>query len=1332
MDNYHVLELIGEGSFGKVYRGRRKYTGKIVALKFIPKHGRSDKELDSLRKEIEIMRGMHHPNIIEMLDTFETDKEVVAVTDYAEGELFQILEDDGTLPEQQVREIACQLLSALYYLHAHRILHRDMKPQNILLGKGGVVKLCDFGFARAMSINTLVLTSIKGTPLYMAPELVEEKPYDHTADLWSLGCILYELFVGTPPFYTNSIFQLVSLIIKDPVKWPKNMNPEFKDFLQGLLTKSSKHRLTWPSLLYHPFVNGGVKVSDSLTENPFTQAPSAEEVARKEKAVQEKSTNVAPGTTIMRKLKQREQVPEDNKDGAWTEGKKPHKPSGEKTKAKPRIAKSEPWPSVKEQEPTPRENRITHDYKQEFPSVEVESRRVLKKDGGKAKDMRKSIDNVRLQEEDVDSEDEWDSLCDITNPETTDPRSIDALLHDQAFVQRIASRLDETCKQTFEGMLEGASRLRLVLRVISNLLAYKGFADPLTEFCHMTKVPMLPLDVLSKMKNNKTVKEQAWYVQILTDLVNVYTAYIMSDVAIELNIDRTKDVMEAALNFAGVLPWLIHIKEDDDLDLRAQSVYCFIYQCEVMDRAQEEFVTGYYAGLATTHQQVITALLKTLQQDDTLIKKVTSGPEGEAFGERWEQMCGVAIGGLAELVYIQQGQDTCVEGKRKMAAALGDLFAESDHSEFTDNLMKYIAHPSFCENTLKVIYFGCQMSPLLCKYIACKEEHISLILLVIQGKTEIEDMSKNTVYEICTHILSTIIIQLQAIPEILLNASSLFAAILLDSQIASHTTAAALLVSQLLHHGIAIQMPTSDLLDAVQSAFNDLEQICVRCPFDYGILDGLLLLICQFLSIDQTMVSRYLIEMGVWDLIWHRLMQTLGIEEIPPNPGLPKDDEDDGGVEEDDEQVILVSCNPDWNLVSPSGLAASLQVILIIFTKEPYHCVPPFCNANGVVMLTLSSLLSHEFLAILSSSESKEQNLSELVLDIVLHVCQLLCFPFALDTHQMMMSAILSSFRQCLLVEKLVSAFQKYVPLEMTEVPMGVLSRLVLSEEAFLTQFCESVTKYKAEIYMSSLMSSDAPTEVRCDMLSICSHLARSGAHHLMLLKAILSGEKAGSYQALNALLSSKNQTVKSRACGLMGNMMRHSPSFYSVLRNNDDLLSSLITQLSSDDADIRRSSSYAIGNAAYHSGDLYDKLGPVIPVLVQLLSDPVTRIRTNAAGALGNLARHSAKLCSQLLKSKVAESLLESAHHDNQLSVQEVALVALRTLARHAPLRQALVKAKASEKLLTLVDSIRSSGITTPGSMPSSARSERNSAGAVSHHSSKLLSLLKRGGSAR
>ena len=176
------------------------------------------------------------------------------MTELAQGELFETLEDDKRLPEDVVRKIAKDLVQALHYLHSNRVIHRDMKPQNILICPNGVVKLCDFGFARVMSQQTVVLTSIKGTPLYMAPEVVKEKPYDHTADLWSMGVILYELYVGQPPFYTNSIYSLINLIVKDTVKYPDSMSSDFRNFLQGLLTKEPKKRLDWPDLLHHPFV----------------------------------------------------------------------------------------------------------------------------------------------------------------------------------------------------------------------------------------------------------------------------------------------------------------------------------------------------------------------------------------------------------------------------------------------------------------------------------------------------------------------------------------------------------------------------------------------------------------------------------------------------------------------------------------------------------------------------------------------------------------------------------------------------------------------------------------------------------------------------------------------------------------------------------------------------------------------------------------------------------------------------------------------------------------------------------------------------------------------
>ncbi|KAG9460394.1 hypothetical protein GDO78_022096 [Eleutherodactylus coqui] len=103
-----------------------------------------------------------------------------------------------------------------------------------------------------------MVRSIKGTPLYMSPELVLERPYDHRSDLWALGCIVYELLVGTPPFYTHSIFQLVSIITQQPVQWPRGVSTELKDFLQGLLTKDPALRLSWPGLLRHPFIKDKV------------------------------------------------------------------------------------------------------------------------------------------------------------------------------------------------------------------------------------------------------------------------------------------------------------------------------------------------------------------------------------------------------------------------------------------------------------------------------------------------------------------------------------------------------------------------------------------------------------------------------------------------------------------------------------------------------------------------------------------------------------------------------------------------------------------------------------------------------------------------------------------------------------------------------------------------------------------------------------------------------------------------------------------------------------------------------------------------------------------
>uniref|UniRef100_A0A2M4AE33 non-specific serine/threonine protein kinase n=1 Tax=Anopheles triannulatus TaxID=58253 RepID=A0A2M4AE33_9DIPT len=270
MEKYAISNLIGEGSFGKVYKAVDKSTKVTVAVKIINKRGRSGREIRGLRGECEIQRSLLHPNIIRMLDSYETPTEIVVVTEYAKMDLHSLLRS-GSLGEQKTQKITFDLVSAMYYLHSHRILHRDLKPQNILLDRNMCAKLCDFGFARNMTIGTHVLTSIKGTPLYMAPELLEAKPYDHHADLWSLGCIIYEMLAGEPPFSSTSMIHLVRLIRTQHIKWPSFLTSNCVSFVQGLLERDPAQRMSWTSILMHAFVKGHIFIIGEHT--PFNTPP---------------------------------------------------------------------------------------------------------------------------------------------------------------------------------------------------------------------------------------------------------------------------------------------------------------------------------------------------------------------------------------------------------------------------------------------------------------------------------------------------------------------------------------------------------------------------------------------------------------------------------------------------------------------------------------------------------------------------------------------------------------------------------------------------------------------------------------------------------------------------------------------------------------------------------------------------------------------------------------------------------------------------------------------------------------------------------------------------
>ncbi|ELU14949.1 hypothetical protein CAPTEDRAFT_150354 [Capitella teleta] len=1331
MENYHVLELIGEGSFGRVYKGRKKFSGQVVALKFIPKVGRSDKELKNLRREIEIMRHLHHDNIIEMIDSFETEKEVVAVTDYAEGELFQILEDDGNLPEDQVQSIACQLVSALYYLHSHRILHRDMKPQNILLAKQGSVKLCDFGFARAMSINTLVLTSIKGTPLYMSPELVEEKPYDHTADLWALGCILYELFTGQPPFYTNSIFQLVSLIIKDPVRWPKNMSAPFKDFLQGLLTKSPRHRLSWPGLLQHPFVKHGLI-------SPFTTAPTASLVKEKEKQSQQRAH--PPGTSkilgkarekaaqqeqkvrnterrhaINRRVLQKKSAALPKTEEAWQQQHPGGGDQGAPLEVNPASAGAgtaipvhperpltaewdQPPPLI---EPTPRSDRLSHDYSKEYPEVEVESRKVLNPPPAK-----NNMEKVKLHEEEADSDDEWQGMVDATDCSTespTDPQAIQELIKDPGFQSRLSSRLHSSSAQLLEAVLEGASRIRPVLRIVSNILAFKGDDDGfvLDSFLKSIDCPQHFISLIDQILSLHDVKQQAWCQQILIDLLTLLHSYFASDVVKSKHNHQV--YADTCCRFTPLLPKLLFQKFDNNLALREHSLMCIIVLCEIMERVSIDISGPWFKSISA---DVLESVLRAGMLDEAAL--LAEG-NSELAQVRMEEVICLAVASLTAMTHLPVHDVPCMEAKRDVAAMLAETLCKE--AAMASDYLLMLIHPSTCAHVIKVVYVCCQQSRELCEKISSGRDLESL-LTILQGQIEIADMELNSVLEACIHTLTVLLLQLGRIPPPVENMAAFLMSIFLESQLASHTAAAALLFTQLLGFGVAVEVQPETLLMAALSEFSDLAQICIRCPFQYGVLDGAIFLLVQLLTQGEVPIASLYMESGIWNYQWNRVSQMLRIS-------------DDHSACEDLESGTKDKVPaPDWNLLSLRALSSLLDIAIAIFTRESFQVIPSLAKPHGVLTSSLVHYLDANFLKHAEARYAVEKFGEEGVesrpfVKILLQVTQLLCFPFAIDTNQELLVDI-----QMQVVTHLFNACIKYLEPQHLELPMGLLSRLVLGDSSFVSQFASAVHDEKASSLSSVSLNSDTDLAITCDIISVCSHLVRTSQSHLKLIEDIFKGEK-GDFHLLEQLLCHANPVVRARTSNMLGNMMKHSSHFYSTLLQRPLLFKNLLKCLSDEDPNVRKGASLSVGNAAYHNSDLYQQLLPAIPLLITLLNDPVAKTRANAAGALGNLSIHSSELCTSLISQRALLSVLELACRDNQYGVQECALTALRSMAGQENLRQELIKVNARDKLTHMVEGSGRSSARTRRSLALSKSAGRHSVTTVMQHCSRLVQLL-------
>ncbi|XP_069833923.1 serine/threonine-protein kinase Nek1 isoform X2 [Dendropsophus ebraccatus] len=258
MNKYARVSKIGEGSFGKAILVKSKEDGKQYVIKEISISKMSSKEREESRREVAVLANMKHPNIVQYKESFEESGCLYIVMDYCEGgDMFKrINAQKGVLfSEDQILDWFVQLCLALKHVHDRKILHRDIKSQNIFLTKSGTIQLGDFGIARVLNSTVELARTCIGTPYYLSPEICENRPYNNKSDIWALGCVLYEMCTLKHAFEAGNMKNLVLKIIRGsypPVS--VHYSYDLRNLLSMLFKRNPRDRPSVNSILEKPFI----------------------------------------------------------------------------------------------------------------------------------------------------------------------------------------------------------------------------------------------------------------------------------------------------------------------------------------------------------------------------------------------------------------------------------------------------------------------------------------------------------------------------------------------------------------------------------------------------------------------------------------------------------------------------------------------------------------------------------------------------------------------------------------------------------------------------------------------------------------------------------------------------------------------------------------------------------------------------------------------------------------------------------------------------------------------------------------------------------------------
>lgn len=295
MDKYQKIEKLGEGTYGIVYKAQNRDTNEVVALKRIRLDNEEEGVPCTAIREISLLKELKHPNILRLYDVLHTEKKLTLIFEYLDSDLKKFLDSyGGDIDILTIKQFMYQLLKGIAFCHEHRVLHRDLKPQNLLINKKGELKLGDFGLARAFGIPVRNYSHEVVTLWYRAPDvLMGSRQYSTSIDLWSAGCIFAEMSSGRPLFPGSSIsdqLQRIFKVLGTPTEetWPGvSRLPEYKrdfeifgriplesllpkldplgiDLLKRLIEYVPEKRLSANEALRHPYFDDLRKREQSL------------------------------------------------------------------------------------------------------------------------------------------------------------------------------------------------------------------------------------------------------------------------------------------------------------------------------------------------------------------------------------------------------------------------------------------------------------------------------------------------------------------------------------------------------------------------------------------------------------------------------------------------------------------------------------------------------------------------------------------------------------------------------------------------------------------------------------------------------------------------------------------------------------------------------------------------------------------------------------------------------------------------------------------------------------------------------------------------------------